>query len=166
MTDLDLEKLTLDTVKIQQDTADLKNQKIILECDGDLWIRGDEIAIRQILNNLVSNALKYSPAGKSTRIDLRRRNKHVVLSVQDQGPGLDENDQKRVFQKFQRLTPQPTGGESSTGLGLHITKQLVELHQGTIQLETEPGKGCNFIVELPVQGDTQSPNSIPPTADH
>lgn len=81
-------------------------------------VSGDEGAIAQILDNLVSNAIKYSPPGRVVEIFTGGKDEVVAVDVVDEGPGLSKEDQEKLFQKFGRLTPQPTGGETSNGLGL------------------------------------------------
>ncbi len=102
------------------------------------------------MENLVTNAIKYSPLGKPVRVAVRRTDGLVRFEVRDEGPGLTDEDMGRLFQRFGRATVAPTGGESSTGLGLSIVKRLVELHGGRVWAES-PGrdKGSTFIVELP-----------------
>jgi signal transduction histidine kinase len=117
------------------------------------WVIGDRIRIQEIIDNLVSNAVKYTPHGGEVRVLLARRGNVVRLVVSDTGPGFTEEDKKKLFKKFQRLSARPTGGESSTGLGLAIVKKLVELMEGTIWLESQPGEGAIFYVELPAHND-------------
>lgn len=103
----------------------------------------------QVLENLVSNAIKYSPHGKSVLVLVNAGNGIVRVEVQDEGPGLSESDKARLFGTFARLSALPTGGEQSTGLGLSIVKKLVESMKGRVWCESELGKGATFIVELP-----------------
>jgi signal transduction histidine kinase len=102
----------------------------------------------------VSNALKYSPEGSAITVQLRaiEEGRAVEFAVQDAGPGLSEADQAQLYQKFKKLTPRPTGGESSTGLGLSIVKTIVELHGGSVGCDTSPGRGARFWLRLPVAG--------------
>jgi len=108
--------------------------------------------LREIVENLVSNAVKYTPPGGAIRVITERVGARCRFIIADEGPGFTEDDRQKLFGKFQKLSARPTGGESSFGLGLAIVKMLVELHEGEIQLESEPGKGCRFIVELPADG--------------
>ncbi|MCV6638964.1 hybrid sensor histidine kinase/response regulator [Candidatus Albibeggiatoa sp. nov. NOAA] len=103
----------------------------------------------QVLDNLISNAVKYSPLGK--RIDIRLLHKagKVRCEVQDQGAGLSEVDKQKLFGKFSRLSARPTAGEHSTGLGLFIVKKLTSVLHGEVWCESEEGKGACFILELP-----------------
>jgi signal transduction histidine kinase len=102
----------------------------------------------QVLENLISNAVKYSPPGKNIFVRLRQQSGAIRLEVQDEGPGLSGEDQKKLFGKFARLSAKPTGGEHSTGLGLSIVKKMVEALTGRVWCESEPGRGATFIVEL------------------
>jgi signal transduction histidine kinase len=109
----------------------------------------DPNVTRQILDNLISNAIKYSPLGKSVYVRLLQTEHHTVrCEIQDEGPGLSEIDHQKLFGKFTRLTAQPTGGEHSTGLGLFIVKKLVTALKGQVWCESELGKGATFIVEF------------------
>ena len=103
----------------------------------------------QVLENLVSNAVKYSPPGKNIFVRLQHSAEAVRCEVQDEGPGLSPEDQKKLFGKFARLSAKPTGGEHSTGLGLSIVKKMVEAMNGKVWCESELGKGATFIVEFP-----------------
>ena len=102
----------------------------------------------QVLENLVSNAIKYSPPGREIFVSLKTGAEGVRVEVRDQGPGLSLEDQKKLFGKFARLSAKPTGGEHSTGLGLSIVKKMVEAMNGRVWCESEPGKGATFIVEF------------------
>jgi len=105
--------------------------------------------VRQILDNLVSNAVKYSPFGKKVYIRIfTTENATVCCEIQDEGQGLSQEEQKKLFQKFSRLTPQPTNHENSTGLGLFIVKKLVTAMGGKVWCESELGKGSKFVVEF------------------
>lgn len=117
------------------------------------WVMADPQWLTQILENLISNAIKYSPPGK--RVLVRCEANRV--QVQDEGPGLTEEDHQHLFQKFSRLSAQPTGGESSIGLGLYIVHRAVTLLGGSIRCESEPDQGAAFILELvPAPAQTHS----------
>jgi signal transduction histidine kinase len=110
----------------------------------------DDNRLHQVLENLISNAVKYSPHGKNIIIRLRQDERHVRCEIQDEGPGLSDSDKQKLFGKFTRLAAKPTGREHSTGLGLFIVKKLVELMNGAVWCESELGQGATFIVEFPV----------------
>jgi len=128
--------------------AKMKNQELVCNIEDDITIDADEKWIREALDNILSNAIKYSPKHKPIHIDLIKSGDCARFSVKDQGPGLTEHDKKNLFKKFTRLSAQPTGGESSTGLGLSIVKEIVDLHHGKIWAESEQGSGATFIIEL------------------
>lgn len=116
---------------------------------ADDMVLADEQATMQVVDNLISNAVKYSPHGKNIFVRLQSSSKAVRLEVQDEGEGISDEDRKKLFGKFARLSARPTGGEHSTGLGLSIVKKMVEAMNGKVWCESELGKGATFIVELP-----------------
>jgi two-component system sensor histidine kinase/response regulator len=112
-------------------------------------VQADPTALSQVLGNLVSNAVKFSPPGKEISIGLRSADSYVECYIQDQGPGFTEADKTRMFQRYGRLSAQPTGGEPSAGLGLSIVKKLVEAMGGALICESTAGSGARFTVRLP-----------------
>lgn len=131
----------------------------LVAAPGPCHVYGDPRLLREVLENLVSNALKFSPAGKEVRVSLDslEAEEKVSFSVQDQGPGLVADDHNQLFSRFARLSTRPTGGEKSTGLGLYIVKRLVDAMGGRISVESEPGSGARFTVEMPRGTDVQTP---------
>ncbi|MEP6700078.1 MAG: GAF domain-containing sensor histidine kinase [Bacteroidota bacterium] len=130
--------------------ADNKNLKIHFNIQARPKIQADEERLTEIADNLINNAIKYSPKNKNIYVTVDEKNGQAILRVQDEGPGLTEEDKKNLFQRFVRLSAQPTGGETSTGLGLSIVKTLVEAHHGTIIAESNgQNQGASFIVEIP-----------------
>jgi two-component system sensor histidine kinase/response regulator len=115
-----------------------------------VFVTGDPGAIEQVLENVVSNAVKFSPAGTTVLVSVQPDGGTGVVDVEDQGPGISSADRERLFAKFSRLSARPTGGESSTGLGLSIVKTLTEAMGGEVSLESPPGRGARFRVRLPV----------------
>lgn len=146
--------------QLGRDVEQMARQKAIqLEviCDPNIQVHGDREKIISIWENLVSNALKYSPAGKTVRVEVHRTDNHIQLTVTDEGPGLNESDHKNLFQSWRRLSAQPTAGESSTGLGLSIVKSFVEMHHGSIRAQSDgPGRGTAFHVEIPIRPASSS----------
>lgn len=118
--------------------------------DAPVMAIADENTVQQILDNLVSNAVKYSPPGKSVLVSLYPKNGQIRCSISDQGPGLNDEDKKKLFGKFNRLSAKPTAGEHSTGLGLFIVKKLAEAMRGDVWCDSEPGRGATFTIALPV----------------
>lgn len=105
--------------------------------------------VSQVLDNLITNAVKYSPAGTTVYIDLEEDEDFATVRVRDEGPGISEDDQGKLFQHFQKLSSQPTGNEFSNGLGLAIAKKLVECHSGSLQVDSVFGEGAMFAFKLP-----------------
>jgi len=110
----------------------------------------DPNRITQVVDNLISNAVKYSPKGSFVQVFLKLKDKGAWVFVKDQGPGISREDQKRIFGEFQRLENRPTDGEASTGLGLAIAKKIVEAHNGKIGVQSRLGSGTIFSFALPI----------------
>ncbi len=115
----------------------------------DTYADVDPNYINQILENLISNAVKYSPKNKRIFANIFDKGDKVMIEVKDEGPGISKEDQQKLFGKFQKLTAKPTGGEDSTGLGLSIVKKYVEAMNGRVWCESEEGKGSSFFIEFP-----------------
>jgi len=131
--------------------ATQKGQNIHFVHDRESYpIVSDERVCFQIMDNLLSNAVKFSPPNKDITFILAEEDGHIRCSVVDQGPGLSKEDQKKLFGKFTKLSARPTGGESSTGLGLSIVKKLVHALNGDIWCESELGKGATFCLKVPM----------------
>jgi two-component system, sensor histidine kinase and response regulator len=120
------------------------------EPDRDLYIKTDPLLLFQLLDNLLSNALKFSQANKEIWLRFTPNPQGVLLEIEDQGPGFNPEDQKQMFQKFARLSAQPTAGENSTGLGLAIVKRLVEMLEIELDFHTEVDKGTSFSLQVPL----------------
>ncbi len=118
----------------------------------------DRSRIEQVIVNLISNAIKYAP-GKPIHIEVRDLDGRALLIVRDQGPGIDDELQKRVFERFERASS--ARNISGLGLGLYIVKQIVEGHEGSIRIESRMGQGTAFIVELPLFPHQSAPARDP-----
>lgn len=130
--------------------ATAKNQKLFFDIADNVMIHGDETRVAEICDNLINNAIKYSPPGTEISIKLKAENQMAVFEVRDQGPGFTDIDKEKLFTPFTRLSARPTGGENSTGIGLSIVKMLVDAHGGAIRAENNIEKpGAHFIVEIP-----------------
>ena len=116
---------------------------------GDAVAMVDAEKIRQVVDNLLSNANKYSPPGSAIRVELELSPAQIRLSVLDQGPGIPASEEDRLFKDFGKLSARPTGGEKSTGLGLAICRKIVAAHEGQISARNLPEGGCEFRVVLP-----------------
>jgi len=126
--------------------------------DEPVIVDGDRDRLAQVVGNLYSNAIKYSPAGGRIRVELRAANGNVELAVEDEGMGIAPEDQERVFDKFFR-SAEAASAIGGTGLGLAVAREIVETHGGTIDVRSEPGEGSRFWIELPVGAPAPSPVS-------
>jgi len=114
----------------------------------------DPNRITQVLDNLISNAIKFSMPGTTISLMVQRKKNVLEIRVIDQGPGIPQTEIAKLFKPFSRTSIQPTGGEKSTGLGLAIVRRIVEAHNGKIRVESEPGRGSEFIVTIPIRYTT------------
>ncbi|MBN1452219.1 MAG: response regulator [Anaerolineales bacterium] len=139
-------KFALDTLEGQFRLNNLSLQSDIAEDLPEM--RGNPIRLRQLLDNLLTNAAKYAPPGTAIRISLQAEDNLIIFSVADEGPGIPQSEQGRIFEKFYRASnvPEQVGG---SGLGLAIVKSIVDSHQGRIWVESVVGKGSTFFVVLP-----------------
>ncbi|GJQ62036.1 MAG: hypothetical protein SCALA702_10890 [Melioribacteraceae bacterium] len=138
-------------LKQNERNAEKKEIDVVYKGDDSLEMNYDKVVLGQIIDNLLSNAIKFSHNNTKVVVKLHKENNDFSISVKDEGQGIPEEDQERVFDKFSKLSVKPTGGENSTGLGLSIVKGFVELSGGTITFKSKPGTGTEFIVKLPVQ---------------
>jgi signal transduction histidine kinase/ligand-binding sensor domain-containing protein len=156
-----LSDLVAETCEAYLSLAQAKRQRLIVEAGRNVMALGDRLHLRDVLENFLSNAIKFTPPGPPARDIVVRAfvdGERSILEVEDGGPGFTEQDRKKLFGRFERLSARPTGGEGSSGLGLSIVKRLVEAMGGTITLESEPGRGATFRVCRP----QPPPPSAPP----
>lgn len=153
-TRVDMNEMVRDALKSLRPLAARKNQKLEMpESVAPLVTAVDVERIRQILDNLVGNALKFTPPGGVVEITTGTAGADwVFVQVSDSGPGLRPEDMIKIFKPFQSLSAKPTGDENSSGLGLFITRELLALHGGRLEVESQPGKGGVFRFLLPVVG--------------
>lgn len=146
---VNISELAADAAQHYQIIAQRKEIRFFSEFpDGALMVKADKERLWEVMENLLSNAFKFSPPHKNVWIRVRDMGVTVRFEVQDEGPGLDEKDKAKLFQKFARLSAKPTGGEHSTGLGLSIVKKMVEAMDGEVWCESELGWGATFVIEL------------------
>lgn len=133
-----------------QKNLELKNQTLEFQYGSDtLELNADKYKLKEVLENLISNASKYSENGKTIKIIVKDDDQSTEIQVIDEGPGFTKQDLSKIFGKFQKLSAQPTNNESSTGLGLYIVKKIIKQHKGQILLESEVNKGSTFKIILP-----------------
>ena len=150
LSSVDLTEVARDVVAGHTPTAHAKGIALSVIVVGEVTpVRVDRARIAQVLENLVGNAIKFSPRGARVTVRLSSVADRVRVEVADNGPGLAEADMPRLFTRYGRLSAQPTGGETSTGLGLAICKQLVEAHGGQIGAGNGEGGGATFWFEVP-----------------
>lgn len=140
-------------IENQRSQASAKDQTLhAIGFEEPLLISSVEQYWKQITENLVSNAIKFTPAGGTISVTLHKTSGHTTLTVKDSGPGLTQQDHHHLFKKFAKLSARPTAGENSSGLGLAIVKLLCKILGASIHCESQPGQGASFIVTHP--GDT------------
>ncbi|GIL21995.1 MAG: hypothetical protein BroJett042_05080 [Bacteroidota bacterium] len=135
-------------VKNYRALAVKKKIQIQFDPPAQAFVLADKMYLNRIFENLISNALKFSPEGKNIYVSIEEKGDKYAIGVRDEGPGISREDQKNLYRKFQRLSARPTGGESSTGLGLSIVKTLIEKMGGEIYCQSEEGNGTTFTVKL------------------
>lgn len=159
MEELDLGSIAEDCVERNRISAEAKGTVVEVQLESPANLaKIDDRALGQVLDNLLSNAVKYSPKESKVMVVSRKENGHALLEVIDQGPGFTQEDRKRLFQRFAKLSARPTAGESSTGLGLSIVKRITEAMHG--EVECLPGRVCGtrFQLRFPAAG-AQSPTA-------
>jgi two-component system OmpR family sensor kinase len=127
------------------------NRTISARVLAPLVIDGDEAQLRQVLNNIVRNAMVHTPPGTAIEVTLRADGDVAVLAVADHGPGISPHDAERIFERFHRSRPDRSRDRGGSGLGLSIAAAVVEAHAGSISVETTPGGGATFVVRLPLR---------------
>lgn len=133
-------------------TADVKSIAVeYSSADEEMWVYGDSERIQQIVNNLLSNAVKFTPEGGTITLTVEKVDGDAQICIQDTGQGISKEFLPRVFERYKQANNSTTNRKGGLGLGLAIVKHLVELHGGTIGVESEgEGKGCTFIVTIPL----------------
>lgn len=144
-------ELISSSLNIYQFTANKKEIKLAMDDEGDVpeLLMLDKMQFRRLIDNLLSNAVKYSPPGSNIRVILVQSNMKLLIKVEDEGPGIPENEMHKLFTDFGKTSVQPTGNETSTGLGLSICKKIAESHKGRVFAENRQDRiGARFTVEL------------------
>jgi PAS domain S-box-containing protein len=150
---VNLAELVAQNLTLNRLLAKRKGVELRFESSGNLpQLPLDPAKIEQVMNNLITNAVKFSNPGTQVKVGLTRENGHVRISVSDQGPGIPADELDKLFTPFARTSVKSTGGEKDTGLGLVIVKRIVEGHGGTITIDSEVGRGTTFTVTLPASG--------------
>lgn len=137
-------------VKGFQTVADKKDILLHMDAPAEIIVESDKLYINRIIENLLGNAVKFSEKGKNIFVRVEATPTHAVVSIRDEGPGISAEDQKKLYQNYMRLSARPTGGESSTGLGLSIVKEIVDKMKGSIHCDSKEQEGTTFTVRLPL----------------
>ncbi len=147
----DISELVEKRAALQRITAIKKNIVIDIHAEHGLVCLMDKDRIAQVADNLISNAIKYSPEKTTVSVETAKEGGMARVTVRDEGPGIKENERHKLFAEFEKLSARPTGGEKSSGLGLAIAKKIVEAHKGEIGVESVNGNGSAFSFKIPVR---------------
>ncbi len=152
-TSFDISKFMLEKVNAYLPAAEAKKIHLHISRIENEEVYLDADYLGRIIDNLLTNAIKFSHPNTSVEVSAGRSNGSLTISIKDQGQGFSEKDKMFLFQKFKKLSARPTAGESSNGLGLAIVKTLIDRMKGSIELVSDHGKGSHFIVKLPFHQD-------------
>lgn len=144
-----LEELLSETVEMLQDTT--QKHQILIKGKSNYKVYGDRFRIYQVITNLITNAIKYSPEGKEIIVRVKKEAQKVVISVQDFGIGISKSQQKKVFERLYQVNDSTEKTYPGLGMGLFISKEIVKRHKGSIWVEGEEGKGSTFYFTLPLK---------------
>jgi signal transduction histidine kinase len=150
---LDLVHMAHSAVERHVGRAEGKGMKLVVVGDQVPWALGDPSIVDAVLDNLISNAIKYGPKGTTVTVTVGAEPQpptHIVVRVHDQGPGIPEHERSRLFTKYARLSARPTGGEDSMGLGLYLAKRMAQRMNASLDYEDHPAGGSVFALKLPV----------------
>jgi signal transduction histidine kinase len=145
----DISQFLLEKIDAFGPSAESKNIHLHITKINNDEVRIDKDYLNRVVDNLISNAIKFSKKNSSIEVSAGHGSSDFWISVKDHGPGFSENDKAHLFQKFKKLSARPTAGETSNGLGLAIVKTLVDRLKGKIELISEQGKGSEFIIRFP-----------------
>ena len=147
----DFSELTNRIISTNKVLASNKQQKIESSVEPNIIVNGDKTRLSELIDNFLSNAIKYSPRGKNITVVLEKKGEKLILEVKDEGQGMTIEDMNNAFKRFSKLSAKPTGNEVSTGLGLWIAKEIAESHGGNVKVKSEgKDKGTVFTIELPI----------------
>lgn len=152
-TSFDLEDLLREIVAELQGIASSKNIKLVFKSTHkDIFLKADRAKIAEVIQNIIDNGLKFTPDNGTVEISLFKKGIFAVVKIKDSGPGISKKNQTQLFQKFSRLehSYSELAQTFGTGLGLYISKKIVDLHEGNIKINSDLGKGSEFIITLPI----------------
>jgi len=151
--DLTFEPVNLSTVlglltRNYKGISEIKNIHLHLQMQPDLMVHTDKHYLYRILENVLSNAIKFSPENKNVFVNTIENESHIIVEVRDEGPGMSEEDQRRLYRTFQPLTTRPTGGETSTGIGLAVAKAIADKLEAGLYCVSELERGTTFTLTI------------------
>lgn len=149
ITNIEINILIDEVCNILKPLFEKKKIKFSKSIKGEIKFNGDYIKLQQVLFNILGNAIKFSPENSEIKIFAEQIAKKIIIKIQDNGIGIEPKYHKKIFNKFFQVQDTLSKTETSTGLGLTITKEFVKLHGGSIKVESEPNKGSTFIITLP-----------------
>jgi len=150
MKNISINEIIKEVVENNSSRALQKRQLLNINLQEDYIVTADDHWLKIAIDNIINNAIKYSPLAKNIYVSTEKNGDNILIKVRDEGQGLTDEDLGKMFMRYQRLSARPTDGESSTGLGLSIVKDIIELHKGKIWAENKEGKGAEFFIQLPI----------------
>lgn len=153
LTAVDASHLTEDVVRMLRPMAEKRLQSLTERIASGVTLTADASKLRQVLDNLIENAVKYTPDGGAIHVSMAKQGRFVVWTVKDNGVGIPAGDQSHIFDRFYRVDKARSRETGGTGLGLSIVRQLVTLHGGDISVQSTPGKGSAFTVKFPITAE-------------
>jgi signal transduction histidine kinase len=147
---MDVEALLQETVSLMEPRAQEQGVTLSCDCKDVQPIQADPKGIGEVLNNLITNAVNYSPGGGRVEVTVHRRGDNLEIRISDTGVGIPPEELPKIWDKFYRVKHPETRQVMGTGLGLAITRGIVEAHQGTIDVDSAPGRGTTFRILLPI----------------
>lgn len=150
--EVDLNLLIMEVCNILKPLCDKKGVKIVQNIEKDVIFCGDYIKFQQVIFNILGNAVKFSPVGEDVNLSVNTVADTIIIKIKDKGVGIEKKYHKKIFNKFFQVPNASSNKEASTGLGLAIAQEFVKLHHGTVEVNSEPDKGAEFIIKLPYHG--------------
>ena len=146
---IQLNSLIDEVCNILKPLLEKKHLKVTTNIQTDITFTGDYIKLQQVMFNILGNAIKFSDENSQIKIEAYKTIKDIVIKIQDFGIGIEKKYHKKIFNKFFQVNNTTAAQETSTGLGLTISKEFIKLHNGEITVESEPNKGTTFIITIP-----------------
>ena len=149
---VDVHGLLVSALNLIQERARSKDMKLEFDCPPDIgWISADEKRLKQVVLNLLSNAVRFTPGRGTVRLEARRQDDDLLITVADTGIGIPQADHERVFRPFEQGAG-PAADKSGGGLGLSLVRKFIQLHGGTVDVKSPPGRGTTITCHLPAAG--------------